>query len=351
MADVASSSKTLHKGNQVGDWSIGRCIGAGGQGTVWEVRRVRGRSPRRALKASFSQDAQQRARFLREIRLLEECASPHVLPIVEKSEEWAAHVEGAAPFAYYVAELCDGTLRETATKLEDVSALLELFTQACDAVSFLHGRDNPVLHRDIKPTNFLVAPEPRRVVLADFGIAREENQETALTEINEVVGSRFFRAPEILSGSPATVRSDVYSMGRLLEWLLTGKLPEDLVPTPVPRGGRLSDDVCDLFDRILARASAVDPNQRYPTIQELRRALPRLWLDVRPQPSVPISDAPAMSSEEVRRTAAELARADDAVDGASSKGGSVERSHSPPANGGKSGNSEVWMMSTHSLWP
>lgn len=304
---------SLKKKTAVGPWKVSKTIGSGGQGSVYEVRRIRGRAPPRALKACFLEGEKERARFLREIELLQECASEHVLAIIEAETEWEERIEGLPPFAYYVSEKCDGSLRDLCNPDQSPSEKLDLFRQAADAVASLHGRENPVLHRDIKPANFLLAPEPKRLVIADFGIAREVENETVLTETHEVVGSRFFRAPETLSGGTATVQSDVYSLGRLLEWMMSGVLPQDVVPTKLAKGHRLSDDACDRLDAVIARAAAVDPRQRFASVKELRAALPALWLDVRPVPTATVDQEGLRNPLTVLDTALELARTGDTV--------------------------------------
>lgn len=297
----------------VGAWKIAKPIGSGGQGSVYEVRRVRGRAPPRALKACFLEGSNERARFIREIELLGECASEHVLALIETETTWAEHVEDLPPFAYYVSERCDGSLLDVCNAEQSPWEKLKLFRQACNAVAYLHGRENPVLHRDIKPANFLVAPEPRRLVIADFGIAREVENETTLTEIHEVVGSRFFRAPETLSGGTATVRSDVYSLGRLLEWMMSGILPQDVVPTKLAKGHRLSNDACDRLDAVIARAAAVDPRQRHVSAEEMLASLPDLWLELKPQPTIQMASTEATDADRVTEMSLDLVGAGDTV--------------------------------------
>ncbi len=298
----------LPEGAVVGKWRVLKLLGRGGQGVVWGARATdTKRGPERALKACFSTDPKDRARFEREIHLLKQCASPYVLAILDAGSNWASHVEGQPPFAYYVAEKCAGSLKDLQATLGDVRERIRLAVHACRCVSHLHGLAEPVIHRDIKPANFLIALEPRRLVLADFGIAREAVSESALTATQEVVGSRFFRAPEILSGSPGNALSDVYSLGRLLEWLLTGDVSGDLGTRPVPRGLDLADDACDALDRIIAKATQAIPGYRFASVDELANAIPEFWWSIRPRP-VPSEATIAVGPNEVVSTALELAR-------------------------------------------
>ena len=226
----------LPDGTVVGNWWVVRFIARGGQGAVWAVKpTTTKRGPQRALKACFSTDPKDRARFEREIALLLDCDSPYILSLLDSDASWQARVDGVPEFAYYVAEKFAGNIKDKESTLGDTRRRLAVFRDACAAVSYLHSRPESVIHRDVKPANFLLATEPERVVLADFGIARQEVAESSLTATLEVVGSRFFRAPEILNGDPGSVASDVYSLGRVLEWLLTGEVSTDLATRPIPR--------------------------------------------------------------------------------------------------------------------
>lgn len=300
----------LHKGAEVGAWKIGTPLGRGGQGGVWAVRAARTKHvPPRALKACFASDEQARARFSREVEILRSCESPFILKVYDHDLDWEEHVPGVAPFAYYVSEKCAGSMEQRHADLGDGRARLLMFRQACAAITYLHSLPDPVIHRDIKPANFLIAQELRNVVLADFGVPRSLALGT-LTEAFEVVGTPYYRAPEVLHGQRGTVESDVYSAGRVLEWLLTNEVSTDMGARPVPRGGDLGDDACEVLDRVIAKATHITPLYRYKSVQELVDQLPELWLSVRPRaaarPEVGSNDAAA-----VLQTALGLARTND----------------------------------------
>lgn len=276
----------------VGRWRIGKRLGAGGQGAVWEVRLVTGRSPPRALKACFLEGENERARFEREVQLLKQCQSNHILPIIESNLDWTEHVEGKGPFAYFVSERCIGSLHDLA-HTKTLAWRLGIFEQACAAVEFLHSLPDPMLHRDLKPENFLLAEEPSRLVLADFGIARTETT-TALTQTHEIVGTQFYRAVEILHGERGDTRSDIYSLGRILEWLVTAQNPDQIQPKPTPRGAEISNAGCEALDGVISRAVATNPTERFQTVGELRANLPTLWLDIRPPNSASFKSPPGL---------------------------------------------------------
>ncbi len=264
--------------------------------------------PPRALKVSFATDAQSRERFAREVEILRRCDSPYVLKVYDHNLEWKEHVSGVPALAYYVCEKCDGSLEQRRGALGDCRRRLALFRQACAAVTHLHTMADPVIHRDLKPANFLVARELQNLVMGDLGIARPLAG-SALTEVFEVVGTQYYRAPEVLHGDPGTIQSDVYSLGRLLEWLLTGDVSKDMATRPVPRGGDLHDEACDVLDRIITKATQVAATNRFASAKALADQVPDLWLAVRPRPTA--TPAGDMDAGEVFHAGLELARKSD----------------------------------------
>jgi len=307
MAELRGELKT---NDVVGDWKVGKLLGRGGQGAVWVVRNTKATNmPPRALKVSFAIEDRPRQRFQREIELLGKCDSPYVVKLLFGSPQWSEHIKGVQPFAFYVTEECAGSLEQLAPDL-DMSGRIALFRDACRGLIHAHGRPEAIIHRDIKPSNFLLAREPRRLALADFGIARELLP-SELTATQEVVGSQHFRAPEILSGGEGSVQSDVYSLGRVLEWLLTGDVSRTFDIRAIARGAELSDEVCDAFERILARALQGPPANRYESIQQMLDAIPPVWLA--PKPLAVPATAGALDGATVVPTALSLARAKDLI--------------------------------------
>ena len=200
----------------IGVWKTNILLGQGGQGAVWAAKPAKVKhTPQRALKACFASEPQARSRFVREVETLRRCDSPNILKVYDQDLEWKEHAAGLPPFAYFVGEKCQGSMEQRQPHLGDARRRLELFKQACAAVRYLHTMADPVIHRDIKPANFLIAHELSNVVLADFGIARALS-DSSLTQAFEIVGTPYYRAPEVLHGSRGTIESDVYGLGRLL---------------------------------------------------------------------------------------------------------------------------------------
>ena len=163
----------------------------------------------------------------------------------------------------------------------DLGKSLKIITQAAQALAFAH--DNGVVHRDIKPGNIMVAANGHSVI-ADFGIAKMED--VHLTATGTIMGTPAFMSPEQVQGLPVDSRTDIFSLGAVLYWLLTGerafagstftaiaynvvhtepRKPTDVLP-------RLSADVDAVISRCLAKA----PMDRYATAHELATALRRV---------------------------------------------------------------------------
>jgi serine/threonine protein kinase len=150
----------LPEGTIVGTWKVQRLLGRGGQGAVWAVKPMKTKhAPPRALKVCFSDDAKARSRFEREIELMKKCDSPYIGKIYDADTQWLDRVAGVPPFAYLVTERCEGSLEERSRYLGDMRRRPALFREACESVSYLHGLATPIIHRDIKLPNFLLAPK------------------------------------------------------------------------------------------------------------------------------------------------------------------------------------------------
>lgn len=140
-----------------------------------------------------------------------------------------------------------------------------LFPQLCKAVEELHTRFNPpLIHRDLKPSNIIVSKDTLKLI--DFGISRvfkEGNERDT-----QPFGTRSYAAPEQFGFAQTDERSDIYSLGMILYFMLTGKLP-----SPYLAGSAFDDDCIPIAVRpVLAKATAFDPANRYTSVSELRNA-------------------------------------------------------------------------------
>jgi serine/threonine-protein kinase len=212
----------LTAGDRVGPFRLVRRIGAGGMGVVFLAERVEGGFEQRVALKLLAQprgDAASIRLFERERELLARLEHPNIARLIDggltdERRPWFAmeYIEGEP--------LIDHADRASLS----VSARIELFLQACDALDHAHRRF--ILHRDIKPANLLVAGDGR-VKLVDFGLGRLLEEPAGGAEETLAAGrmTPSWASPEQARGEPVTPRSEVYQLGLVLYRLLTGRAP------------------------------------------------------------------------------------------------------------------------------
>jgi TolB-like protein/tetratricopeptide (TPR) repeat protein/tRNA A-37 threonylcarbamoyl transferase component Bud32 len=196
---------------------------------------------------------------------------------------------------YFVMEFIEGTPITHFVQREnvDLRGRLTLFLKICSAVDLAH--QNQIIHRDIKPTNVLVKRD-REPKLLDFGIAKLLSVDSDEGDITVAVERRLtpmYAAPEQSTGQPATIATDVYSLGALLYQLLTNQSPpsssngdlsqedvsrhltEPQLPSHAVTDPQTKHQLQGQLDRIVARATRRDPAQRYSSVAELSEDLER----------------------------------------------------------------------------
>lgn len=228
----------LTAGKQIGSYRIERTLGEGGMGTVFLASRpdLASAAAIKVLRDAWISPAR-RKRFALEQRTLARLNHPNIARLLD-----ADTLENGTP--YFVMEYVDGAPLDaycSVKKLHFVS-ILRLFRPVCEAVQYAH--QNMVIHRDLKPSNILVTQDGT-VKLLDFGISKQINEMEMPAEITRT-GLRMltpaYASPEQVTGAPAGVASDVYSLGVILYQLLTGRLPYDI-------GGRRPAEALDLILR------------------------------------------------------------------------------------------------------
>ena len=136
-----------------------------------------------------------------------------------------------------------------------------IITQLCETLIFLHAQQPSIIHRDIKPQNIIVDTEGN-AVLIDFGIARAYAPEARADTV--CFGTRHFAAPEQYGFSQTDARTDIYALGVLLGWLLTGESDIEAIRKKMPNG-RLK--------AVALKCAAFDPCERYKNAAQVRDAL------------------------------------------------------------------------------
>lgn len=146
------------------------------------------------------------------------------------------------------------------------SEAVNLAQQICEAVQELHRLG--ILHRDLTPANIIVADDGAHII--DLGIARPLTDTANRNRDTTALGTYGFASPEQYGFAPTDVRSDIYSLGRILGFMLTGVYPDDTRYTPL-----LSDDLCvtPRLRAIVERATAFEPSARYQNVAQFAQAL------------------------------------------------------------------------------
>jgi serine/threonine-protein kinase len=283
-----------------GQYSLERELGRGGMGIVYLAREVSldRLVAIKLLPPALATGEDLRDRFVREARTSARLSHPHIVPIHRVSEDGG--------FTYFAMAWVDGetlTQRVRAGGPLAVPVATRLLREVAWALAYAHARG--IVHRDVKPDNILIERDTGRALVTDFGIA----QVSALAPISgepHVAGTAQFMSPEQASGQPVDGRSDLYSLGVVAHFALTGRLPFEAtsipallahhVRSPAPalamRAPGTPRELAQAIDRCLAK----DPADRFAsgealadaigTATESRRETPppiRVWLAKRRQ--------------------------------------------------------------------
>jgi serine/threonine-protein kinase len=275
-----------------GRYEIVRCLKAGGMGAVYEVTDS-GTRRRRALKTmlpALVADPDMRARFHLEATVAADIESEHIVEVFD------AGVDEASGLPFLVMELLKGrTLGDALQRRGQIAAndVIALFTQASLALDRTHAAG--IVHRDLKPDNLFLTHRDDgtlRLKVLDFGIAKVVAQSTQANTTRSF-GTPLYMSPEQIRGDgDIGARSDLYSLGQIAFAVLVGKPywePEAQRSTGVygllvkvmegapesasVRAERLGARLPKRFDEWFARATALDPAERFETASELVEAL------------------------------------------------------------------------------
>jgi serine/threonine protein kinase len=256
-------------GARLGDFRLLEPLARGGMGVVyraWQISLDRVVALK-LIAPEWSAEPACRQRFRTEALTAAVVEHPHVVPIYEAGE-----IDGEP---YVAMRLIPGAdlrrILRRERRLQPARAV-RIVGQLADALSAAHAAG--IVHRDVKPSNVLLTTTIAgdHVYLADFGLARVTPRTRAITEVGRCVGTLDYTAPEVLLGSDADARSDVYSLGCLLFELLTGRVPFPRqgdaatiaahLNHPAPKLN-LPGSIATRLDRVIGRALAKLPNERY----------------------------------------------------------------------------------------
>jgi eukaryotic-like serine/threonine-protein kinase len=259
-----------------GRYSLEREVGRGGMGVVYLAREVRLDRPVaiKLLPPSKTADPRLRERFLREARTAAKLSHPNIIPIHA--------VEEMGAFVFFAMAYVEGeTLTERVRRRGPLapSEAGRVLRDVAWALAYAHGQG--VIHRDVKPDNILLE-STGRVLVADFGIAGVVAGAGALTA-GEVVGTPEFMSPEQALGEIVDARSDLYSLGIVGYFALSGALPFEAakatevlakqVTEPAPLLATAAPGVPRRLTQAIDRCLAKDPAERPPDTAALAELL------------------------------------------------------------------------------
>jgi serine/threonine protein kinase, bacterial len=281
MPNSEGRAEGLQEGQVFAGYTIIRRLGAGGMGQVYlsQHPRLPRRDALKVLPTELTADDEYRQRFNREADLAASLYHEHIVGIHDRGE-----YEGQLWISMDYVEGTDAAklLRTKYPSGMPKADVVEIISAVADALDYAHLRG--LLHRDVKPSNILLTdPTPRRrILLADFGIAREVGEISGLTATNMLVGTTAYCAPEQLQGANLDGRADQYALGCTAFDLLTGSAPfhhsnpavviTQHLSAPPPHISERRPELAGL-DGAIAKALAKKPDDRYATCSDFAAAL------------------------------------------------------------------------------
>jgi Protein kinase domain len=249
-------------------------IGQGGMSTVYRAidTRTQQEVALKALSPTISSDKRFVRRFRREASLLFRLRHPNIVPVTDYGE--------CKGVVYLVMPLVQGDTLHDRLIQQKISMpdLSRWIGQVSDALQFAH--DQGVIHRDIKPANVMIN-RTGNALLTDFGLARLVEGSHSLTG-SMLMGTPGYVSPEQGRGQDIDARSDQYALGVILYQIAAGRLPfegENPMSTvlmhiqePVPPIRRFNKDVSPALERVITKALAKDPEDRFPNVAALNAA-------------------------------------------------------------------------------
>jgi DNA-binding NtrC family response regulator len=269
----------LDSGVRVGSYSLIEQIGSGGMGEVWLARHQLLARPAavkivRETMMGIAEDGNTlRQRFAREAQATAELQSPHTVQLFDFG------MTETGSFYYVMERLCGLDLQRMVERHGPLppERIIFLLKQACRSLSEAHALG--LVHRDIKPANLFVCrlgPEYDFLKVLDFGVVSRQGREPVapITMAGMVLGTPAFLAPELASGQgPFDGRADIYGLGCVAYWLLTGRPPFEAGDAltllkhhsdtpPSPPSALASDAIPADLDALVLECLSKDPSLR-----------------------------------------------------------------------------------------
>ena len=263
-------------GEQIHNYKITAHLGQGGMGNVYRATdTMLGREVAlKMLHPQLTMQPQFLERFKKEARVLAQLLHPNIAVIYNFIEQGGNH--------FMVMEYVEGTNLDDLLKQHKslpAEFIVPVFVQALEGLQHAHRKN--IFHRDIKPSNIMLTPDGV-VKLMDFGIAKVAGEQK-MTQVNKIVGTVEFMAPELIQGRDASNASDIYAAGVTMYEMLSGKLPfesdtdfnlmqailKERVKSPEKQNASIPKALGDIIMKALEK----NPASRYEDARAFQRAL------------------------------------------------------------------------------
>ena len=263
----------FQQGENVGPYRIIEQLGQGGMATVFKAyhpnldRYV----AIKVLHPAFKLDPQFLERFQREARVVAKLDHPNIVPVFDYADHNGQ--------SYLVMKFIEGeTLKAVIDRQwPSKEQILGIVGSVGNALTYAHSKG--VLHRDVKPSNILLA-EPGGVYLADFGLARMAEAGESTLSSDQLLGTPHYISPEQARGEKdLDAGTDIYSLGIVLYQLAVGRVPyssdtpfsiiHDHIYTPLPLPRSINEKIPEDLERVLLKALAKDRKDRFASVQDL----------------------------------------------------------------------------------
>ncbi len=275
-------SEKAREARQLGQYTLEEPIAAGGMGEVYRARHAMLRRPTAVKLLSGERSEEKLRRFEKEVQLTARLTHPNTISIYD----YGRTPDGTF---YYAMELLEGLTLEQlvlAHGPQPAARVIHILGQVCGALSEAHGVG--LVHRDVKPANLHLSVRgdiPDVVKVLDFGLVREERSEVDVggSNVNTIVGTPLYLSPEAIT-TPDRIdgRADIYGLGCVAYFLLTGKPPFEssnvvelcaLHLHSAPKPPSTLRDVPPDLEQIVLACLAKRPGDRPQTARDLKAML------------------------------------------------------------------------------
>jgi uncharacterized RDD family membrane protein YckC len=278
---LAAGGPVTPVGQTIGGYRLGRELGAGGMGAVYEAEEIATgrRVAIKLIKPEFGGSPDSVERFRQEGRIASLVAHPRCVFVLAVDEE--------AGRPYIVMELMPGSTLKELVEEQGPRPPEQALSKILDVIEGLQAAHRlEVIHRDVKPSNCFLEADGR-VKVGDFGLAKSLVRDMHLTKTGAFVGTPYFASPEQIRSEPIDAQTDVYAVAATLYYLLTGRPPfmgADMVATVAlvametpPPMRQFRSELDPALDRVVLRGLERDRSKRWPDLESFRQALLALF--------------------------------------------------------------------------